>query len=48
MGGNNIGFADGHAQWMTADSMVAAAGNWKNQHPSLEGVNCQCLPDAWQ
>ena len=47
LGGNNIGFADGHAQWMAADAMVAAAGNWKNPHPGLEGVNCQCLPDAW-
>jgi prepilin-type N-terminal cleavage/methylation domain-containing protein/prepilin-type processing-associated H-X9-DG protein len=46
LGGNNIGFADGHAQWMPADAMVAAAGNWKNPHPSLEGVDCQCLPDC--
>jgi len=46
LGGNNIGFADGHAQWMSADAMVAAAGSWKNPHPGLEGVDCQCLPDS--
>ena len=46
MGGNNIGFADGHAKWWTAGAMVAAAGNYKDPHPELEGVNCQCLPDA--
>jgi prepilin-type N-terminal cleavage/methylation domain-containing protein/prepilin-type processing-associated H-X9-DG protein len=26
MGGNNLGFADGHAAWMAADAMIAAAG----------------------
>ncbi len=25
LGGNNIGFADGHAAWMAADAMIAAA-----------------------
>jgi prepilin-type N-terminal cleavage/methylation domain-containing protein/prepilin-type processing-associated H-X9-DG protein len=46
LGGNNIGFADGHAKWMDALGIIAAAGNWKDPHPGLEGVNCQCLPDA--
>jgi prepilin-type processing-associated H-X9-DG protein len=30
MGGNNYGFADGHARWITSDALMAAAGTWKN------------------
>jgi prepilin-type processing-associated H-X9-DG protein len=47
MGGNNIGFADGHAKWWAADAMIAGAGNWKDANPSLQGIQCQCLPNAW-
>jgi prepilin-type N-terminal cleavage/methylation domain-containing protein/prepilin-type processing-associated H-X9-DG protein len=69
LGGSNIGFADGHAKWMAADAIIAAAGNYNNPNPyavlilgsgaaappavppgatppSLEGVNCQCLPES--
>jgi prepilin-type N-terminal cleavage/methylation domain-containing protein/prepilin-type processing-associated H-X9-DG protein len=69
LGGSNIGFADGHAAWMSADAIIAAAGNHKNPSPyvdlimgsgnaappaattgtappTLEGVNCQCLPKS--
>jgi prepilin-type N-terminal cleavage/methylation domain-containing protein/prepilin-type processing-associated H-X9-DG protein len=69
LGGSNIGFLDGHAAWMAADAIIAAAGSHKNPNPyavlimgsgaaappsttatgagapSLEGVNCQCLPE---
>ncbi len=48
LGGNNLGFADGHAVWMDADAMLAAAGNWRNPNSGLDGVQCQCLPNAWQ
>jgi prepilin-type N-terminal cleavage/methylation domain-containing protein/prepilin-type processing-associated H-X9-DG protein len=41
MGGNNLGFADGHAKWWAADAMVAAA----NADPQeIEPVNSQDLP----
>ncbi len=33
LGGSNIGFADGHATWMPADAIIAAAGNHKNPNP---------------
>jgi len=69
LGGSNIGFLDGHARWMAADAIIAAAGNRHNPNPyaalvlgsgaagppaapagatppSLEGVNCQCLPES--
>jgi prepilin-type N-terminal cleavage/methylation domain-containing protein/prepilin-type processing-associated H-X9-DG protein len=45
LGGNNLGFADGHAKWWTADAMIAGIGDWRNPHPSLEGVSCHCLLD---
>ena len=46
LGGNNYGFADGHAKWMPADAFLAFAGNWKDQNRWTEtGVYCQCLPD---
>jgi prepilin-type N-terminal cleavage/methylation domain-containing protein/prepilin-type processing-associated H-X9-DG protein len=46
LGGNNYGFADGHAQWMDADAFLAFAGNWKDPNRWMEtGVYCQCLPD---
>ena len=41
MGGNNIGYADGHAAWMAADAMIAAAGA---NPPEIEPVNAQELP----
>jgi prepilin-type N-terminal cleavage/methylation domain-containing protein/prepilin-type processing-associated H-X9-DG protein len=47
LGGNNLGFADGHAKWWDAEAMIAAAGNWKDANPGLQGVQCQCLPNAW-
>jgi len=41
MGGNNIGFADGHAAWMASEAMIAAA----NANPQqIEPVNSQDLP----
>ena len=41
MGGNNIGFADGHAAWMPADAMIAAA----NANPQqIEPIGSQALP----
>jgi prepilin-type N-terminal cleavage/methylation domain-containing protein/prepilin-type processing-associated H-X9-DG protein len=41
MGGNNIGFADGHAKWWPADAMIAAA----NADPQgIEPVDPQCVP----
>jgi prepilin-type N-terminal cleavage/methylation domain-containing protein/prepilin-type processing-associated H-X9-DG protein len=33
LGGSNIGFADGHAAWMAADAIIAAAGNHRNPNP---------------
>jgi prepilin-type N-terminal cleavage/methylation domain-containing protein/prepilin-type processing-associated H-X9-DG protein len=33
LGGSNIGFADGHASWMAADAIIAAAGNHRNPNP---------------
>jgi len=41
MGGNNIGYADGHAAWMAADAMMAAANADPQQ---IEPVNSQDLP----
>jgi prepilin-type N-terminal cleavage/methylation domain-containing protein/prepilin-type processing-associated H-X9-DG protein len=41
MGGNNIGFADGHAKWWQANALIAAA----NANPQqIEPVNRQDLP----
>ena len=41
MGGNNLGFADGHAKWWSAGGMISAA----NADPQeLEPVNRQDLP----
>jgi prepilin-type N-terminal cleavage/methylation domain-containing protein len=36
LGGDNLGFADGHAKWMPADAIMAAAGTWKNPVTTLE------------
>jgi len=47
LGGNTLGFVDGHAKWWPAQAMVAAAGTWRDPNPGLDGVNCLCLPDAW-
>jgi len=47
LGGSNLGFLDGHAAWWKADAIIAGAGNWKDPNPQLQGVNCQCLPNAW-
>ena len=41
LGGNNLGFADGHAKWMAADAMIAAANADPQQ---IEPVNSQDLP----
>ncbi len=41
MGGNNIGFADGHAAWWAADAMIAAANA---NPPQIESVGSQDLP----
>ena len=41
MGGNNLGFADGHAKWWAADAMIAAANADPQQ---LEPVERQSLP----
>jgi prepilin-type N-terminal cleavage/methylation domain-containing protein/prepilin-type processing-associated H-X9-DG protein len=41
MGGNNLGFADGHARWWPADAMMAAANADPQQ---LEPVDRQSLP----
>jgi prepilin-type N-terminal cleavage/methylation domain-containing protein/prepilin-type processing-associated H-X9-DG protein len=40
MGGNNLGFADGHAAWWPADAMISAANK---QPPDLEGIPPQCI-----
>jgi prepilin-type N-terminal cleavage/methylation domain-containing protein/prepilin-type processing-associated H-X9-DG protein len=42
LGGNNLGFADGHAKWMTAGAILAAAGNGDDPHPGIDGVRCRC------
>ncbi len=42
LGGNNLGFADGHARWMTAGAMIAAA----NADPqTLAPIGAQDLPE---
>jgi prepilin-type processing-associated H-X9-DG protein len=41
LGGNNLGFADGHAAWWPADAMIAAANK---QPQELEGIGPQALP----
>jgi prepilin-type N-terminal cleavage/methylation domain-containing protein/prepilin-type processing-associated H-X9-DG protein len=41
MGGNNLGFADGHAAWWHADAMIAGANARPQQ---LEPVDSQTLP----
>ena len=30
MGGNNLGFADGHAKWFTAESLIAMGNDQEN------------------
>jgi prepilin-type N-terminal cleavage/methylation domain-containing protein/prepilin-type processing-associated H-X9-DG protein len=40
MGGTNLGFLDGHARWMAADTIVAGAGNG-----DLQGLTAQNLPE---
>jgi len=43
-GGNNLGFADGHAAWWPADAMIAAVNNTP---PDLQGgLRPQCLPST--
>jgi len=44
LGGNNIGFLDGHAAWWPARSIYEAFGNYKTPHPGLRGLECICLP----
>lgn len=46
LGGNNIGFLDGHAAWWPARSIYDGFGNWQNQHPQLHGLECNCTPDS--
>lgn len=48
LGGVNIGFADGHAQWMNVGQVLARVGTWMEPEPDnkLMGLeSCWCLPD---
>jgi prepilin-type N-terminal cleavage/methylation domain-containing protein/prepilin-type processing-associated H-X9-DG protein len=38
LGGSNLGFVDGHAAWMAADAIIAAAGNRHNPNPDAGGA----------
>jgi prepilin-type N-terminal cleavage/methylation domain-containing protein/prepilin-type processing-associated H-X9-DG protein len=46
LGGSNLGFIDGHAQWWPSDEILRAAGDWTNKNPGMQGVYCVCLPDS--
>jgi prepilin-type processing-associated H-X9-DG protein len=47
MGGNNFGFADGHAAWIPADTLIAGYGTAGNPRPVYETpLMCMCYcPD---
>jgi prepilin-type N-terminal cleavage/methylation domain-containing protein/prepilin-type processing-associated H-X9-DG protein len=45
LGGSNVGFADGHAKWMSAYSILAESPSHYGDNSSahLEGLGCTCL-----
>ena len=45
MGGDNLGFADGHAKWWPAEAIISGLGDYTNRHPQLEPYICLCRED---
>jgi len=44
LGGSNIGFADGHAAWMSAYAIISdTPKSWDVNHGKLRGFGCTCL-----
>ena len=48
LGGNNLGFTDGHAAWWPADAILAAAAAKPSQLPPMSGQHLPAyLPGGW-
>ena len=45
LGGSNIGFADGHAAWMSGDAIIAESPTSNNTSKGkIAGIGCACVP----